>query len=77
MVGLIRIFYNIMTAVADIFLNSGTVVGCGKGWIHNLPGIPVELDDIIYPAFVINICADSGMVGISGVTDFQFGRNIL
>ena len=67
MVGLIRIFYNIMTAVTDIFLNSGTVVGCGKSWIHDLPGIPVKLDDIIYPAFVINICADPGMVGISGV----------
>ena len=74
---LIRIFYNIMTSVTDILFHRFTVIACSECRIHDLPLVPVKFNDVIDPAGFINIGADPGVVGITGVSDFQFCRDIL
>ena len=73
--GLIRVFHSVFAAVSDIFgYGFGTIVG-GQSRIHEYPVFAVKFDNIVHPSGFREVNADPGMIGFTGITDFQFCRN--
>ena len=72
------ILYRVVAFVSDIFLDRFIAVAVGiKGWVHKFPCISVKGDCFCYPAFVLDVDIDPGMLDVAGIANLKFAGNIL
>ena len=66
-----------MASVTDVLADCLPAVICGKSRIHKGPAFAVKLNDLINPAFFLQVNAYPCVVCFPRISDFQPGRNRL